>query len=417
MASTCWAASSKSPRASRSTSSSRAASSSRSAWSIPASSCRRTSSRGWSTRSTGGRPPLWDITKPTTLFMGGGGLASTAPDYLRFCQMLLNGGELDGVRILSPDDRAADDDEYAAARDAALPASSGSSSGRGSAQAGGWASPCAPIRSSATAGRGRQLQLERHLGNLFLDRSGREADRRADDPGAARHGRGLLGRPCGYLTYAALSVPQPDKTPAPVTVRPDILKSYVGTYDFGLSLSARDKRGRPLPSAGPASPSRSSKTRSWSVEPIDRWACRTGGREGARRHHRHRRSADARPRPQRGLGQAARQGGHAGPAEDLALWRGRSRSTSPSCARPIRIPGARIEVRVEDGKLMVAATGRWAVLDFEKDKPVPLTATSDTEFRYEGGDHTRLAFVRDEHGKVSGVVLNPGPWEIRAARF
>ena len=33
---------------------------------------------------------------------GGGGLVSTARDYLRFCQMLLNGGELDGVRILSP---------------------------------------------------------------------------------------------------------------------------------------------------------------------------------------------------------------------------------------------------------------------------------------------------------------------------
>ena len=31
---------------------------------------------------------------------GGGGLLSTAPDYMRFCQMLLNGGELDGVRIL-----------------------------------------------------------------------------------------------------------------------------------------------------------------------------------------------------------------------------------------------------------------------------------------------------------------------------
>jgi CubicO group peptidase (beta-lactamase class C family) len=31
---------------------------------------------------------------------GGGGLVSTAADYLRFCQMLLNGGELDGVRIL-----------------------------------------------------------------------------------------------------------------------------------------------------------------------------------------------------------------------------------------------------------------------------------------------------------------------------
>lgn len=33
---------------------------------------------------------------------GGGGLLSTIGDYLRFCQMLLNGGELDGVRILSP---------------------------------------------------------------------------------------------------------------------------------------------------------------------------------------------------------------------------------------------------------------------------------------------------------------------------
>src|SRR5690606_17341208 len=33
---------------------------------------------------------------------GGGGLVSTASDYLRFAQMLLNGGELDGVRILSP---------------------------------------------------------------------------------------------------------------------------------------------------------------------------------------------------------------------------------------------------------------------------------------------------------------------------
>ena len=31
---------------------------------------------------------------------GGGGLASTARDYLRFCRMLLGGGELDGVRLL-----------------------------------------------------------------------------------------------------------------------------------------------------------------------------------------------------------------------------------------------------------------------------------------------------------------------------
>ncbi len=37
---------------------------------------------------------------PTTFLSGGGGLAGTSADYLRFAQMLCNGGELDGVRIL-----------------------------------------------------------------------------------------------------------------------------------------------------------------------------------------------------------------------------------------------------------------------------------------------------------------------------
>jgi CubicO group peptidase (beta-lactamase class C family) len=37
----------------------------------------------------------------TTFFAGGGGLMSTAEDYLQFAQMLLNGGELNGKRLLS----------------------------------------------------------------------------------------------------------------------------------------------------------------------------------------------------------------------------------------------------------------------------------------------------------------------------
>jgi CubicO group peptidase (beta-lactamase class C family) len=37
-----------------------------------------------------------------TQFSGGGGLVSTTVDYHRFCRMLLNGGALDGVRILAP---------------------------------------------------------------------------------------------------------------------------------------------------------------------------------------------------------------------------------------------------------------------------------------------------------------------------
>lgn len=42
--------------------------------------------------------PAWLDT--TTLFAGGAGLYSTADDYIRFAQMLANGGELDGQRIL-----------------------------------------------------------------------------------------------------------------------------------------------------------------------------------------------------------------------------------------------------------------------------------------------------------------------------
>lgn len=38
--------------------------------------------------------------KPRAFLSGGGGLVSTLPDYARFCQMLVNGGELDGVRVL-----------------------------------------------------------------------------------------------------------------------------------------------------------------------------------------------------------------------------------------------------------------------------------------------------------------------------
>jgi len=44
-----------------------------------------------------------DYTKPPVSFeSGGGGMVSTTTDYARFCQMMLNGGTLDGVRILSP---------------------------------------------------------------------------------------------------------------------------------------------------------------------------------------------------------------------------------------------------------------------------------------------------------------------------
>lgn len=47
-----------------------------------------------------GSESLW--AKGWSFNSGGGGLASTVADYHRFCRMLLNGGALDGVQIISP---------------------------------------------------------------------------------------------------------------------------------------------------------------------------------------------------------------------------------------------------------------------------------------------------------------------------
>ena len=47
-------------------------------------------------------PETGTYAAPPNLESGGGGLVSTAADYLRFCRMLLGRGALDGVRLLSP---------------------------------------------------------------------------------------------------------------------------------------------------------------------------------------------------------------------------------------------------------------------------------------------------------------------------
>jgi CubicO group peptidase (beta-lactamase class C family) len=47
-------------------------------------------------------PAMSPYTTPRTYLSGAGGLVSTAADYMRFCKMLANGGELDGARIIGP---------------------------------------------------------------------------------------------------------------------------------------------------------------------------------------------------------------------------------------------------------------------------------------------------------------------------
>jgi CubicO group peptidase (beta-lactamase class C family) len=52
-------------------------------------------------KATGQPIELVDVTQPPKNDAGGAGSAGTTLDYARFCQMLLNGGQLDGVRVLS----------------------------------------------------------------------------------------------------------------------------------------------------------------------------------------------------------------------------------------------------------------------------------------------------------------------------
>jgi len=65
-------------------------------------------SRCYGPNPDGGLKPSEEITgyaflEPPALLSGGGGLVSTARDYMRFSTMLLNKGKLDDVRVLEPE--------------------------------------------------------------------------------------------------------------------------------------------------------------------------------------------------------------------------------------------------------------------------------------------------------------------------
>ncbi len=50
---------------------------------------------------SGAEVNVLDVLEPAAMDMGGGGLVCTTADYARFCQMMINGGVLDGHRLLS----------------------------------------------------------------------------------------------------------------------------------------------------------------------------------------------------------------------------------------------------------------------------------------------------------------------------
>jgi CubicO group peptidase (beta-lactamase class C family) len=359
-----------------------------------------------------------DVTKPTRLFSGGGGLVSTASDYLRFCQMLLNGGELDGARILSPatvrrmtTNTLPSDITFAGFATGFVGPRGGSTWGLGFAIRSNAASSWVPgsVGSFSWLGAGgtyfwidpaeqlvavQLIQVTPGTSAPFLDRFRR-------------------------LTYGAFRISGQDvaaSSAAPATIDTAALAAYAGTYRFS-STSSRDRQepgtfgglgidvkmqngGILIMSAFPNAP-----------------AARAGVRADDVITH-----LDDEPTQGMSLDQAIeKMRGPVDAAVRMKIARkGRDEPIELTIVRAlIRPAGASTDLRVatRDGKLLIDAIGELPLLDFEKGAPVAAVPVSSEEFFVDGGDHTRLAFLHDGTSPATQLVLNPGPWQITGQRI
>jgi CubicO group peptidase (beta-lactamase class C family) len=362
-----------------------------------------------------GRHALWDVTKQPRLFSGGGGLVSTAADYLRFCQMLLNGGELDGSRILSPEtvqlmttNSLPPDIRFA--QDLIGPAA-GASWGLGFA-----------IRTDPEAS-----QVPGSVGSFtwggvwgtFFWIDPAEKLIAVQMIQVAPDASGPYRTAFRNLTYGALLIPeQPVLAVSAVGIK--TLAEYVGEYDFGLTTSSSDRQGPPPDSSGTSGrlgvlfeleDDGARLTQVLNGAPASKAGVLVGNvvthLDGI---------------PTKGLAPdqlADKVRGPVGTEVHLTIVRkGVDRPLQVTVMREaIHGPTVKLQVRLAAGKLMIESTGAWPILDFEQGKPVAVAAMSSTEFYVDNGDHTRIAFVRDSAGKVSGAVLNPGPRQQSGVRL
>ena len=360
------------------------------------------------------RPRIWDVAKPAKLFSGGGGLVSTAPDYLRLCQMLLNDGELDGVRVLSPQ-------AVKQMTTNALPPDIrifgnevGPLAGRGFGL--GFAVRTDPVHSWTPGAVGSFSWAGLWGTQFWIDPAeklvGLQMIQAA--PGKGRAAVPFLG--IHYLAYGALTVPESSSVAPPAIVSPETLADYVGTYDFGGSVSSRDRQGLADGKTG------------W----LEIEAFVAMEQEGLRINRPDPGSPATKAGvtagdliteldvPLKGLSLADVLAKLRGPTNTTIkmkiVHKGQDGASDLSVVRAARrVNAVQLQVRVEQGKLVAEATGAWPILEFEKGKATPLVATSSNEFTADDEDHTRIAFVRDAAGKVDGLILNPGPWEQKAA--
>jgi CubicO group peptidase (beta-lactamase class C family) len=365
-------------------------------------------------------PPVsvWvrDVTKPTKFFSGSGGLVSTAADYLRFCQMLLNAGEFDSVRILRAEtvprmttNALPPGIRFAGEFDGYVGPRGGSTFGLGFAVRNDAASSVVP-------GSVGSFTWSGIWGTYFWVDPAEQMIAVQLIQVAPGKGFPFLSM-FRNLTYGALSVPDqrvPAAAAAPATIDAATLATYAGTYVFP-SISSRDKQA-PAPFGGLGIEVRVEDGHVRVVSPIrDMPAAKAGILANDIITH-----VDAEPLQGLTVVQAVEK--MRGPVDTTArlriLRKGHDAPIEVPIVRAlIRVPGADLKVAVRDGKLMIEASGVLPILDFDKGAAVAVTARSANEFFVDGGEHTRVVFERDEAGKPARLVLNPGPWQITGERI
>jgi CubicO group peptidase (beta-lactamase class C family) len=350
-----------------------------------------------------------DVAKPQTFFSGGGGIVSTVPDFLRFCQMLLNGGQLDGARILKPETvrlmmtNSLPPDIHIAGHEA------------GPAFGTGWGLGFA-IRTnpdfSLIPGAVGSFNWQGSWGTFFSVDPAQKLILVMMMQRRQYSENGFYFNAIRRLPYAALKVPEAPAPPASAPLKSAALTEYVGRYDFGGSASSLDRQTSVADANG------------WTgLESV------VGETDGLRVV----KPADAGPaaragvmagdlitaigdRSIKGLTLEAAFRRISGPVNaTIKLKISRRAQNDPlvvAFARePVPSHSVELQIRVADGKVVVEATGGWSILDFDKGQPTSVAARSRDEFQVESDDQTRIAFIRDPAGKVNGAVLNPGPWE------
>jgi CubicO group peptidase (beta-lactamase class C family) len=358
-----------------------------------------------------------DVSKPTRLFSGGGGLASTASDYLRFCQMLLNGGEFDGLRILSPEtarrmstNALPPDIRFAGFATGLVGPLGGSTWGLGFAIRNNAAFSAVPgsVGSFNWLGAGGTFfwidPAEQLMAVQLIQVT----------PGTGTPFTNMFRN----LTYSAFRVPGSSVTAraTPVTVDAAALVAYAGTYTFA-STSSRDRQ-EPSTFGGVGLDVGMEHDLLKVHAPISNApAARAGVMPDDTITH-----LDDEPTQGMGLGQAIdRMRGPVGTRIRLKIVRkGHDEPIELTIVRAsIRPRGtdAELQISVKDDKLQVEVTGAPPLLDFEKGAPVVAVPMSSDEFFVDDGDHTRLAFLHDGAGPATQLVLNPGPWQITGRRI